>query len=90
MGDEIKRRTSSLREKSGKNPGGQPGHRGNTRMMSDQPDETENIQPNYCRECGRELSDIEGMEEYREWCVGFLLHKKKAENVNVKVLYLIE
>ena len=66
MGDEIKRRTSSLREKSGKKSGGQPGHEGNTRMMSTQPDETEDMQPNYCRECGRELSDIEGVEEYRE------------------------
>lgn len=70
MGDEIKRRTSSLRVKSGKNPGGQPGHEGNTRMMSPQPDETEDMQPNYCRECGRELSDIDGVEEYREECVG--------------------
>ena len=70
FGDEIKRRTSSLREKSGKKPGGQPGHEGNTRLMSDQPDETEDIQPNYCRECGRELSGIEGKEEYREECVG--------------------
>ena len=70
MGDEIKRRTSSLREKSGKKSGGQPGHEGNTRMMSTQPDETEDMQPNYCRECGRELSDIEGVEEYREECVG--------------------
>ena len=70
FGDEIKRRTSSLREKSGKKPGGQPGHKGNTRLMSDQPDETEDIQPNYCRECGRELSGIEGKEEYREECVG--------------------
>ena len=69
MGDEIKRRTSSLRERSGRKPGGQPGHEGNTRMMSENPDETEDIQPNYCRECGRELSDIDGME-YREECVG--------------------
>ena len=38
--------------------------------MSGQPDETEDIQPNYCRECGRELSGIEGKEEYREECVG--------------------
>lgn len=38
--------------------------------MSEQPDETENIQPNYCRECGRELSDIDGVEEYHEECVG--------------------
>jgi len=70
MGDEIKRRTSSLRVKSGKKPGGQPGHEGSTRMMSPQPDETEDMQPNYCRECGRELSDIDGVEEYREECVG--------------------
>lgn len=70
MGDEIKRRTSSLRVKSGKKPGGQPGHEGNTRMMSPRPDETEDMQPNYCRECGRELSDIDGVEEYREECVG--------------------
>lgn len=70
MGDEIKRRTSSLREKSGRKSGGQPGHEGNTRKMSEQPDETENIQPNYCCECGRELSDIDGVEEYREECVG--------------------
>lgn len=70
MGDEIKRRTSSLRVKSGKKPGGQPGHEGNTRMMSPQPDETEIMEPNYCRECGRELSDIDGVEEYREECVG--------------------
>lgn len=71
MGDEIKRRTSSLREKSGKTPGGQPGHEGKTRMMTDCPDETEDIQPNYCRECGRDLSGMEGVEEYREECVGF-------------------
>ena len=70
MGDEIRRRTSSLREKSGKRPGGQPGHEGSTRMMSAQPDEIEDVQPNYCRECGRELSEIEGVEEYREECVG--------------------
>lgn len=70
MGDEIKRRTSSLREKSGRKSGGQPGHEGHTRKMSEQPDETENIQPNYCRECGRELSDIDGVEEYHEECVG--------------------
>lgn len=71
MDDEIKRRTTSLREKSGRKPDGQPGHEGNTRIMSDLPDETEVVQPNYCRECGRELSDIEGEEEYGEECVGF-------------------
>lgn len=70
MGAEITRRTKSLREKSGKKSGGQPGHEGITRTMSDEPDEVETIQSNYCRECGRDLSDIEGVEEYREECVG--------------------
>lgn len=50
MGDEIKRRTKSLRVKSGKKPGGQPGHDGNTRKMLDVPDAIENHQPNYCKE----------------------------------------
>lgn len=39
-------------------------------MMSAQPDEIEDLQPNYCRECGRELSGIDGVEEYNEECVG--------------------
>ena len=71
IGDEVKRRTRSLREKSGRKPGGQPGNEGSTRLMSDNPDEVEDIQPNYCRECGRDLSGIEGEEEYSEECVGF-------------------
>ena len=71
MGDEIKRRTNSLREKSGKKPGGQPGHEGNTRLKLDVPDEVENHHPNFCRECGRDLSDIEGRLEWEEECVGF-------------------
>lgn len=70
---EIKRRTTSLREKSGKKPGGQPGHDGTTRVQSDTPDEIEMVQPNYCRQCGRDLSDIEGQQEYSEECVGFVI-----------------
>lgn len=70
MSDEIKRRTTSLREKSGKKPGGKPGHDGNTRMMLGTPDEIENHHPNYCKECGRDLSDIDGRLESEEECVG--------------------
>lgn len=68
--DEITRRTRSLREKSGRKSGGQPGHKGTTRMMSVAPDIVETDQPNFCRRCGRDLSDIEGREEYAEECVG--------------------
>lgn len=71
MGDEIKRRTTSLREKSGKRPGGQPGHEGNTRIKLDAPVAVETHRPNFCKECGRDLSDIEGHMEFEEECVGF-------------------
>lgn len=71
IGDEVKRRIRSLKEKNGKKPEGQPGHEGSTHLMSDNPDRIENIQPNYSRECGRDLSGIEGEEEYSEECVGF-------------------
>lgn len=70
MGDEIKRRTKSLREKSGRKSGGQLGHKGSTRLMSAMPNETEYLQPEYCRECGRELSDVKGVVEYSEECIG--------------------
>ena len=71
MGDEIKRRTSSLREKSGRKPGGQPGHEGSTRLKLDAPDEEETHQPNFCRECGRDLSGIRGHVDSEEECIGF-------------------
>lgn len=67
---ESKRRTTSLREKSGRKSGGQPGHKGSTRLMSENPDLTEYIQPNYCSKCGRDLSEIEGEEVYSEECIG--------------------
>lgn len=49
------RKNQSLREKSGKPVGGQMGHKGNTLKMSDTPDVTEKIYPNYCNVCGQSL-----------------------------------
>ena len=57
---EVERRTKSLRKKSDKAVGGQPGHEGTTRKMVETPDEIENIASQFCAECGRDLSDIEG------------------------------
>ena len=62
---EIARRTKSLRQKSGKPVGGQKGHEGTTRMAVDTPDEIEEVAAHYCRECGRDLSDIKGEFDYR-------------------------
>lgn len=64
MTAEVTRRTKSLREKSNKPVGGQKGHEGTTRKVVEVPDEIENVSSQYCRECGRDLSDIEGELDY--------------------------
>jgi transposase len=51
------RKNQSLREKSGKPVGGQKGHEGKTLKMSDTPDVTEKIYPNYCNRCGQSLEE---------------------------------
>ncbi|GAB3349658.1 IS66 family transposase [Arachidicoccus ginsenosidivorans] len=49
----------SLREKSGKKTGGQPGHKGTTLAFSTEtPDEVINHIPDFCSECGRSLASI--------------------------------
>lgn len=52
-------RNKSLRKKTERKPGGQPGHEGNTLRMTDRPDDIENHQPPVCCEhCGADISDI--------------------------------
>ncbi len=50
------RKTQSLREKSGKKSGGQPGHVGKTLMMVEQPDQTILLTPAQCQHCQQDLS----------------------------------
>jgi len=51
-------KTSSLREKTGRKPGGQSGHKGVTLQMTATPDEIRDCLPEYCSCCGMELKDI--------------------------------
>ena len=51
------KRTNSLRKTSGKKPGGQPGHKGSTLKMLENPDLTENHYPLVCEHCGSSLSE---------------------------------
>jgi transposase len=53
---EPMRKTQSLREKSGKKSGGQPGHPGKTLMMVEQPDQTILLTPEQCHQCQQALS----------------------------------
>ncbi len=52
------RRTSSLREKSGRKAGGQPGHEGKTLKMTDHPDEIVDHRACFCPECGKDVSGL--------------------------------
>jgi ribosomal protein L34E len=53
-------RTRSQREKSGKKPGGQNGHRGHHRERNPSPDSIVMVQASHCTSCGASLSGIEG------------------------------
>ena len=56
------KRTNSLRESTGRNPGGQKGREGKTLLMSSTPDETIEIKPDFCQSCGNNLSDVLGQK----------------------------
>ena len=51
-------RTSSLREKSGKKVGGQPGHEGKTLEMTANPDEIIDHRSCFCPRCGTDVSEM--------------------------------
>jgi transposase len=59
--DGLKRKTKSLRAKSGKKPGGQLGHRGETLHLVATPDEVVEHRPARCAQCQTPLADAEVM-----------------------------
>jgi transposase len=52
------KRTNSLREPSGKKPGGQPGHEGKTLEMTDNPDQIIDHRSSFCPNCGGDVSNV--------------------------------
>lgn len=52
------KKTQSLREDSGRKPGGQPGHKGHTLEMRSEPDQVTDHIPGFCSCCGHDLSGI--------------------------------
>ena len=57
--DGLKRKTKSLRTKSGKKPGGQLGHRGETLRLVAAPDAVVEHRPSHCPQCQTPLADAE-------------------------------
>lgn len=55
---DMPRRPKSLREKSGRRPGGQKGHPGHTLEMSEVPDVILSHAPTHCTGCGRAFREL--------------------------------
>lgn len=53
----VKPAPKSLRRKTGRKPGGQPGHPGSTLALVDDPNERERHEPGSCGGCGADLAD---------------------------------
>lgn len=51
-------RNQSLREKTGRSPGGQKGRKGNTLKMIESPDIIEKHKPDFCTCCGKDISSL--------------------------------
>jgi len=51
------KKTQSLRGKTGKKPGGQPGHEGKTLRMVETPDIVQPLKPQCCAGCGHKFED---------------------------------
>jgi transposase len=60
-----KPRTRSLRKPSGKQSGGQPGHKGHTLKMSDHPDEVKIHRVHQCQHCCCSLENTESVKHER-------------------------
>ena len=52
------KKNQSLRRSSGKKPGGQPGHKGNTLKMAATPDLVVELSSEYCKNCGASLETM--------------------------------
>ncbi len=53
-------KSKSLREKTGRRPGGQKGHEGTTLEMTSDPNEIIDHYPEYCECCGKDIGAIVG------------------------------
>lgn len=68
-GPGVKPHPKSQRKRTGRKPGGQPGHAGHTLRMVDQPDEVQVHAPSHCKVCGQGLEQVPARHRERRQVV---------------------
>jgi len=81
------RKTQSLRGKSGKQSGGQPGHQGHTLLMVAQPDSIIALAPSACQYCQQSLEtlEVQRVERAQVWDLPPLRLQVTEYRAHVKV-----
>lgn len=80
------KRTKSLRRPSGKRPGGQVGHRGQTLRLSAHPDRVVEHRPRECRSCHAQLAAAEVVRQRRQQVVEVVPARLKVTEHRLAVL----
>jgi len=86
--DGFKKKTKSLRKPSGKKPGGQPGHKGHTLKMIENPDDVIQHKVNECEGCGYSFDshevDIYNVESHQVFDIAELKLKVTEHQAEMK------
>ena len=77
--DGLQRRTKSRRRRSGKKPGGQLGHRGQTLHLVATPDAVEEQRPAVCTACQAALEGAPVVRRERRQVHELLLHQRDGQ-----------
>jgi transposase len=78
----------SLRERSGRKPGGQPGHTGSTLQFSNEtPDKEIEHVVETCMGCGKNLSNVPGQKEHTHQVVDIAIPKRMIINHTIVTKY---
>jgi transposase len=86
-GPGVKPHPESQRKRSGRKPGGQPGHIGRTLRLVDEPDEVKVHAPSHCSGCGESLAGLEAVREERRQVVDMPVIKPRVVEHRAETKY---
>jgi transposase len=80
------KRPQSKRKKSGKKPGGQPGHKGHGLKLKGEPNEIVLHTPTVCEQCGLDISAMEGTVSDSRYTIDIEIRTVTSRHDQVKVV----